>query len=51
MQVCCAYDPGLLIYLEEIEGNLPEHEVDGVSLALSVAFSMSLYMTLVFFLL
>ena len=51
MHVCCAYGPGLLICLEKIEGNLPEHEVDGFSLALSVAPALSLYMTLVFFLL
>ncbi len=50
MSVCCAYDPGLLVYLEQIEGDLPDHEVNGFELCLSVALTLSMYLSLVFLL-
>jgi hypothetical protein len=50
MSVCCAYDPGLLVYLEQIEGELPDHDVNGFELALSVALALSGYLSLVFLL-
>ncbi|MGX1500796.1 hypothetical protein ACSSV1_005865 [Labrenzia sp. MBR-25] len=49
MYLYCAYDPGLLVYLEHIEDDLPDHEADGFSLALCciLAVAWPLVMTMI----
>jgi|GEM_PF-5675497 hypothetical protein len=50
MYPCCGYDPGLLVYLEQIESDVPDREISGFEFASIIALTLSIYLSLVFLL-